>query len=345
MTEHIQINDVLPRIHYVADGVQSAYSFPFPIFKTSDLEVWLDGGLQTFGFTVSGAGISSGGTAIFAVPPPPGAGVTLRRRLTLARTTDYQADGLIRAKTLNDELDFQIAAVQQVAEELGRAVKRAPASPSSADVTLPEPAPRRALRWNDDGTGLTNTAFDPDAAGDAAQAAATATAARDVAVAAKDQTVAAVGAVRVSANDAVAGPLAVKLVAGEGISLTEGGDGGDERLTIALAAIGGDPWTDLGAGTALVLDGAGAANLTYVMTGTTTVSATNLEPGKVYAFMVKLHQDATGGRAFTLPAGTVWPYGEVPTWPTGAGKYSVFVLSTWDAGASWLASFVGAEYA
>lgn len=233
MTEHIQINDVQPRIHYVADGVQSAFSFPFAIFRDTDLEVWLDDVKQTSGYSVSGAGITTGGTAILAAPPAPGVGVTLRRRLALARTTDYQADGLIRAKTLNDELDFQVAAVQQVAEELGRAVKRSPTSPSTADLTLPEPAPRRAIRWNDSGTALVNTTTDPEAVGDAAQAAAEATAARDVAVTARDEAVAAVGSVKVSANDALAGPLAVKLVAGEGITLTESADGGDERLTVA----------------------------------------------------------------------------------------------------------------
>ncbi|MEW5727052.1 MAG: hypothetical protein AB1918_04425, partial [Pseudomonadota bacterium] len=226
MAEHIQINDVQPRIHYVADGVQSAFSFPFAIFRDTDLEVWLDDVKQVSGYSVSGAGITTGGTAIFAAPPAPGAGVTLRRRLALARTTDYQADGLIRAKTLNDELDFQVAAVQQVAEELGRAVKRSPTSSSTADLTLPEPAPRRGLRWNDDGTALVNTANDPDAVGDATQAAADAIAARDIAVASA-------GGVRVSANDSLAGPLAVKLVAGEGITLTESADGDDERLTVA----------------------------------------------------------------------------------------------------------------
>lgn len=195
MTEHIQINDVAPRIHYLADGVQAAFGYSFAIFKDGDLEVWLDGQRQDGGFAVSGAGISTGGAVLFAVPPAAGCRVTLRRRLVLERTTDYQADGIIRAKTLNDELDYQVAALQQVAEDVDRAVKRASTSGSLADLTLPEPLAGRALKWDAAAGGLTNTLVDPDTLGSAvvdAQAARDlALAARDVAVVARDEAVAA----------------------------------------------------------------------------------------------------------------------------------------------------------
>lgn len=345
MAEHIQINDVQPRIHYVADGIQSAFSFPFAIFRDTDLEVWQGDAKLSAGYAVSGAGNSTGGTAILAAPPPPGTGVTLRRRLVVTRTTDFQSDGLIRAKSLNDELDFQVAAIQQVADDLGRAVRRSPTSASTADLTLPEPAPRRALRWNDSGTALVNTDHDPDAVGDATRAAAEAGEARDVAVAARVEAQAAVGGVRVSLDDALAAPLSAKLLAGPGIVMSTSVSGGDQCLVVASARPGiGDPWSDRGSGSALVLDGDGDANLAFVMTGTTAITAANLEEGKVYSFLIRLHQDDVGGRAFLLPAGTRWPYGEVPTWPTGAGQYAIFVLSTWDAGVSWLGAFVGAEY-
>jgi hypothetical protein len=160
MTEHIQINAVEPRTAYVADGVQSAFTYPFAIFRPEDLEVWLDAVRQTAGITVSGAGVSTGGTALFAVPPPAGVRVTLRRRMAIARTSDFQADGVIRAKTLNDEFDIQIAAIQQVADDAARAVGRAVTSGSAADLTLPEPAPGKAIGWNGDGSGLTNDPAD-----------------------------------------------------------------------------------------------------------------------------------------------------------------------------------------
>lgn len=193
MIEHVRINDVAPRIHYLADGVQAAFSYPFAIFKDGDLEVWLDDQRQDGGFAVSGAGISTGGAVLFAVPPAAGSRVTLRRRLILERVTDYQADGIIRAKTLNDELDYQVAALQQVAEDVGRAVKRASTSGSLADLTLPEPQAGRALKWDAAAGRLTNTLVDPDTLGSAvtdAQAARDAAmSARDVAVLARDEAV------------------------------------------------------------------------------------------------------------------------------------------------------------
>ena len=118
MTEHLQINDVAPRIQYDCDGVQAAYIYPFAVFRTADLEVWQDGVRVSSGFSVSGAGISSGGVVVFAVPPAQGSRLTLRRRVALERISDFQTDGIIRAKTLNDELDYQVAAVQQAVSPL-----------------------------------------------------------------------------------------------------------------------------------------------------------------------------------------------------------------------------------
>ena len=46
MVEHIRIGDVAPRVHYVADGVQTGFTYPFPIFAEGDLEVRLDGLVQ-----------------------------------------------------------------------------------------------------------------------------------------------------------------------------------------------------------------------------------------------------------------------------------------------------------
>lgn len=171
MNEHIHINAVVPNVHYVADGVQTAFVYPFVVLKSADLQVWQDGTLVSGGFTVSGAGISGGGSVLFAVPPAAGTRITLRRHMVLERVSDFQADGIIRAKTLNDELDYQVAAVQQVAEGVSRCLQRPFISSSTADLTLPEPLAGRGLKWNADGSGVTNTSFDPDVLGGAMQSA------------------------------------------------------------------------------------------------------------------------------------------------------------------------------
>lgn len=123
MTEHIVIGDRAPRVQYVADGTQAAFTYPFPIFEPADLQVLLDGVPQSGGYTVAGAGNSDGGSATLDTPPRTGTRVTLRRNLILARTTDFQDNGVLRARTLNDELDYQVAALQQVAEATRRSVQ------------------------------------------------------------------------------------------------------------------------------------------------------------------------------------------------------------------------------
>ena len=136
MVEHIRIGDVAPRVHYVADGVQSGFTYTFPIFADADLEVRLDGLVQRSGFAVAGAGSSDGGTVQFFEPPPPGCAVSLRRELVVERTSDFQENGVLRARTLNDELDYQVAALQEVKDGLGGALRLDPSEAGGA-TTLP----------------------------------------------------------------------------------------------------------------------------------------------------------------------------------------------------------------
>ena len=152
MADHIQIGDIAPRIQYAANGAQTQFTYPFPIFAAADLEVYLGAAKQTSGFTVAGAGESAGGSATFAAAPASGAVVTLRRRIAIKRTSDFQESGEFRAKVINDELDYQTAALQQVADDGARSLRLA-ATDTAADLTLPAKAARasKALGFDADG--------------------------------------------------------------------------------------------------------------------------------------------------------------------------------------------------
>jgi hypothetical protein len=126
MSEHIVINDVAPRVQYVGNGTLTQFGFPFAVFDAAELEVRVDGVALSFGYSVAGTGTAAGGTVTFEVPPRTGAPVTLRRAMRLARVTDFQDNGVLRARTLNDELDYQTAAIQQVADEAARAIRLSP---------------------------------------------------------------------------------------------------------------------------------------------------------------------------------------------------------------------------
>ena len=143
MAEHIRIGDVAPRVHYVADGAQTAFVYPFPIFEPEDIELHVDGLLITSGYAVSGAGGSDGGLVTFALPPARGAKVVLRRRLVMQRVTDYQPNGVLRANTLNDELDRQMAAIQELREDANGTLRQGPGEAGGQFVL-----PLRAARAN-----------------------------------------------------------------------------------------------------------------------------------------------------------------------------------------------------
>lgn len=135
MAEHITIGDVAPRVQYVADGVLAEFTFPFPIFEDADLEIRLDGAVLVGGASIVGAGSPDGGRVLLAEPPPAGTRVTLRRRLRIARATDFQSNGVLRAHALNDELDYQVAAIQQVADDVAGAVRLDPSD--GGELVLP----------------------------------------------------------------------------------------------------------------------------------------------------------------------------------------------------------------
>jgi hypothetical protein len=164
MNDHIQISDVTPRIQYAADGNQIEFSYPFPIFLEEDLDVYLDDTIQKSGYAVLGAGTSYGGTVTFDTPPTNGMVVTLRRSLAIERTTDFHQSGAFRAKVINDELDHLTAALQQVANDVSRAVRLRSAA-ADANLELPSKDDRANKVLGFDASGDVITIPDSGGAG------------------------------------------------------------------------------------------------------------------------------------------------------------------------------------
>lgn len=156
MPSHIQIGDVSPRLQYMANGTQNIFPYPFPIFTTSDLKVYVDDVKQTSGYSVDGDGTSDGGNVTFDTPPTASTIVTLARRVAIQRTTDFQSSGVLSSKVLNNEMDYLTASLQQVAGDQSRSVHMAITDASNADVTLPAPQSNRVLSWNSTANGLVN---------------------------------------------------------------------------------------------------------------------------------------------------------------------------------------------
>lgn len=156
MPTHIQIGDVSPRVQLTADGVQTQFTFLFPIFEDADLEVYLDTVKQSSGFTVFGAGNSVGGSISFDGAPNNGVTVTLARRLAVHRTSDFQESGEFRSKVINDELDYLTASLQQVADDQSRSAQVSVTQSVAVDMNLPSPVVNAALVWNGSADGFAN---------------------------------------------------------------------------------------------------------------------------------------------------------------------------------------------
>lgn len=154
MPTHIQINDVSPRVQYEVAGAQTTFSYPFAIFEVADLEVYVNGATVTSGFTVSGAGSSTGGSVTFDAALEAGDVLTLMRRLEIKRLSDFQESGEFRAKVLNDELDYLTAALQQVEDDQSRTLQLSMTETADADLTLPSPVANTTLVWNATADGI-----------------------------------------------------------------------------------------------------------------------------------------------------------------------------------------------
>ena len=159
MADHVQITGIPPRIQYVANGSQTSFEYPFALFKSENMKVYLNDILQDSTiYTVSGAGTTGGGTVMFTTAPTQNTIVTLVRVLDIERTTDFQEGGALRASALNYELDYQIACQQQIADNLNRSMVLPPyAADINVNLTLPTPDAGKAIVWNSDGTNLENS--------------------------------------------------------------------------------------------------------------------------------------------------------------------------------------------
>ncbi len=152
MTDHIKMPDVAPVVRVLANGVQTVFEYPFPVFASEDLHVHFNGARQVSGFDIEGAGASGGGAVTFETAPAAGIVVTLERRMAFERLTDFIEGGDFSAQAINTELDYLVASVQQVSRDQAGHLKY-PDGENPAETILPDRINRanKALGFNGDG--------------------------------------------------------------------------------------------------------------------------------------------------------------------------------------------------
>jgi len=296
MTEHIKIAAKIPRKRYVADGTQAVFSFDFVLFQPSELLVTVNGAP-----VASGVGVSlladGTGTATFAAAPAAGAVVVLLRRVTIKRETDFQEGGELRAKTLNDEFDFQTAALQQVETAAARALQLPIDDADNAATVLPIAAVRATKMLAFDASGnptLSNQTLAQIEAGSNAAAASAANAASSAAASEASATAAQNSATNAGAQATNAANSATAAAASAAslvlpLPLASGGTG---AATAAAARTNLGLEIGTGAGNVVALDGSArlpaidGSLLTNVAGASTQVTA-----GEALAIRDLIYQD------------------------------------------------------
>lgn len=139
------------------NGVTTVFPYTFKILAESDIEVTVDGVAKTLNvdYTVSGVGSEGGGNVTMTVAPANLSSVVRRRNMALVRTTDYQDQGELPAATLDADIDATVLMVQQVDEQIGRALTL-PAGVVGVSAELPEPVGGKLLGWAADGLSIEN---------------------------------------------------------------------------------------------------------------------------------------------------------------------------------------------
>ena len=130
---HIKMPAIEPLVRYVANGTETHFNYPFPIFASEDLKVYFDGVQRFHGFDIFDAGETAGGIVTFDEAPEVNIIVTLERRIPLERVTDFLEGGDFSAQAINNELDYLTASIQQVSRDLSPVLKFSDSETPSAN--------------------------------------------------------------------------------------------------------------------------------------------------------------------------------------------------------------------
>jgi len=150
------------RADYTGNGVTTAFTVPFYFLDNTHLIVYrtqLSTGVVTTlalttDYTVTGAGVSSGGTVTCLVAPTSDQRISILRNISLDQLTHYVDNDPFPASSHENALDKLTMIAQQLTEAINRAVTAAPNATGS--MALPSATASQLIGWNASATGLTN---------------------------------------------------------------------------------------------------------------------------------------------------------------------------------------------
>ena len=202
---------------YTANGVTLVFAYDFLVNDEDDLKVYLDGVLQSSGYTVDGIGVATGGNVTFSVAPGDQVRVSIYREVEMTQEVDYIPYDPFPAETHESALDKLTMLIQQVFEITSRAITAPIGSDPEVDYSLPLYDAGKGIMWDDATKTLVNS--DDDLNGITTAAAASASAASASASAAASSAASALSSknaaqtAETNAETAETGALAAQLAA------------------------------------------------------------------------------------------------------------------------------------
>ena len=137
------------RVNYSGNGVTVAFAVPFYFLSNSHLAVTLRSstGVETpqvlnTDYTVTGAGVLTGGTVTMTVAPASGATLVIVRDVPFTQETDLQPNDRLPAETLEQSIDKLTMITQQIDEATDRTLKFPVTDSSSLSATIPSSTSR-----------------------------------------------------------------------------------------------------------------------------------------------------------------------------------------------------------
>ncbi len=267
------LSSTTQKVIYSGNGSTTAFPVTFNFLQNGHVAVthiaaagdktpWVEG----THYTLTGAGEDSGGTLTVDTSPvdyTPDSGETLviERAPPLTQGTELPLGGRFPSRTVERMVDYGVMLAQFLNARVARAIRQ-PIEDTAAIGELPAKAARagKVMGFDADGDPAVSESDLADidgilvaateqaeaaaasalsASGSASAASASASGASASAISAAASAAEASGAIgglKISANDTTAAPLATKLVAGSGVTLTENNDGGNETLTVGVIA-------------------------------------------------------------------------------------------------------------
>lgn len=158
----MSLSSTTSRTSSAGNGVTTVFNFPYYFLSSADLVVILRNnttGVETTKtltthYTVSGAGVSSGGSVTMLVAPASGETLVIYRNPAITQTIDLKENDSIPAETLEQGFDRLTMIAQRLSSRLDRTVTLSDGYSGSFTPTMPTPTADAVLAFDPTGVGL-----------------------------------------------------------------------------------------------------------------------------------------------------------------------------------------------